>query len=338
MGEIFAECHRVLKDNGIMTIMFTHKTQEAWEALTKSLIENGWIITSSLPVESEFKNSQHLMNNASAASSIFISCRKRRSEQQDQPATWSGIGGRGVAVQVRQAVREGLQEFAPLGLNPVDEMVASYGRALQVLSQHWPVLDGDELVSPLRAMTEASAIVAQHQITRISNGRLQVADLHPEAAMALTLYGVFGLSEFPFDEALSISKSLNIRLENKTGGYKPEGAMIGINDEAAVRRARSSDTNPGYFAPLVRKGSKLRLARPEERVPERLASPQTEWDVLHGLLMAYREGDIAVTRPYLLTHASGRTQLILDLLTVWAAEIDDDQLRREAEELQYGLK
>ncbi|MBY6274117.1 MAG: DNA methylase, partial [Bacillaceae bacterium] len=34
MGEIFRECRRVLKDEGIMTLMFTHKSQEAWEALT----------------------------------------------------------------------------------------------------------------------------------------------------------------------------------------------------------------------------------------------------------------------------------------------------------------
>jgi putative DNA methylase len=38
MGQIFAECRRVLQNNGLMTLMFTHKTQEAWEALTRSLI------------------------------------------------------------------------------------------------------------------------------------------------------------------------------------------------------------------------------------------------------------------------------------------------------------
>ncbi|NLW91012.1 MAG: DUF1156 domain-containing protein [Syntrophomonadaceae bacterium] len=339
MGEIFAECYRVLKYDGIMTLMFTHKTQEAWEALTRSLIETGWIITGSLPVESEFANSQHLMNNASAASSIFISCRKRLDSGDHQPATWSGIGGRGVAPQVRQAVRDGLDEFAPLGLNPVDEMVASYGRALQVLSQHWPVLDGDELVSPLRAMSEASAVVAQYQVTRISGGRLQVADLNPEAAMALTLFGIFGLAEFPFDEALSLSKSLNISLEPKAAGYAVNGAMIGINDEAAARRNRQCDSQAaGYFAPLIRRGSKLRLVSPEERHSDRMSHPQTEWDTLQGLLMAYRAGDIAVARPYLQSQAAGREQLILDLLAIWAAEIDDDKLRQEAEELRFGLK
>jgi adenine-specific DNA methylase len=59
MGQIFAECRRVLKDNGLMTLMFTHKTQEAWEALTHSLIEAGWTITASIPVESEAAESIH---------------------------------------------------------------------------------------------------------------------------------------------------------------------------------------------------------------------------------------------------------------------------------------
>lgn len=53
MAEIFKECRRVLKDDGLMTLMFTHKSQHAWEALTRSLIEAGWTITASFPVESE---------------------------------------------------------------------------------------------------------------------------------------------------------------------------------------------------------------------------------------------------------------------------------------------
>ena len=315
MGEIFTECRRVLKDNGLMTIMFTHKTQEAWEALTRSLIESGWVITSSFPVESEFKHSQHIMDNAAAASSIFLSCRKRE-KTDGAPATWTGFGGAGVAQRVRQAVREGLQEFAPLRLSPVDEMVACYGRALRVLSEHWPVLDGDTPVSPVRAMNEASAVVAQHQIARLTGGRLQVDDLRPEAALALTLYGIYGLAGFPYDEALNLSRSLNIGLEGKPAGYAAVGRMIGINLES---RSGGGRGGAGYHAPLLRRGSGLRLARPEERTRLRLDNPQTEWDVLHGLLLAYREGDAPVARTYLERHAPGREQVVLDLLSVWAA-------------------
>ena len=184
MSEIFAECRRALKDDALMTLMFTHKSQDAWEALTRSLIGSGWQITASFPVDSEFKNSQHLMETASAASAIVLTCRKRPIEHS-LSAVWTGLGGRGVQQQIRSAVKEALAEFAPLHLTPVDEMVAAYGRALRVLSQQWPATDGDEPVSPIRAMNEASRVVAEHQIARITHGRLAVEDLDPETAMAL---------------------------------------------------------------------------------------------------------------------------------------------------------
>jgi len=338
MKEIFAECRRVLKDEGIMTIMFTHKTQEAWGALTRSLIESGWTITSSMPVESESGESMHQKGMASAASSIFLTCRKREAAG-NTPATWTGFGGSGVARRVREAVREGLKEFEPLRLNAVDEMVASYGRALHVLSEHWPVLDGDEPVSPVRAMNEASAIVAQHQITRLTQGRLQVEDLNPEAAMALTLYGIFGLASFPYDEVLNLARSLNVSLEGRAAGYIVNGRMIGINDESRGRNTgRNNVEDTGCYAPLLRRGSKLRLALPEERNKKRIENPQTEWDLLHGLLLAYREGDVPVARAYLAQQAKGRERIILDLLFVWASEMADEGLRKEAEAVLFGLK
>lgn len=138
MTDIFKECRRVINPMGLMTLMFTHKSQNAWEAITRSLIYNKWIISSAIPVESEFTNSQHIMNNASGASSIFIACRKRTTESSE-PALWTAIGGTGVQQRIQHAVAEGLKEFEPLNLNAVDEMVASYGRALRVLSEQWPV-------------------------------------------------------------------------------------------------------------------------------------------------------------------------------------------------------
>jgi len=338
MGEIFTECHRVIKDTGLMTLMFTHKSQNAWEALTISLIASGWQITSSSPVDTEFSDSMNQKNMAAAASSVFLSCRKRLTDSDD-PATWTGIGGTGIQKRIQEAVKQGLKEFEQLKLNPVDEMVASYGRALRVLSERWPVLDGDKKVGPIRAMNEASRVVAENQIRRLTGGRLRVDDLSPEAAMALTLFGIYGLAELPYDDALNISKSLSIRLENKVRGYSAEGRFIGINTQARAgsraKLAGAEDT--GFHAPLIRRGSKLRLARPEERDPRRLENPQTEWDMLHGVIMACREGDIPVARGYLDRHAD-HISTIRDLLQVWAAEAADETLRKEAQALLFGLK
>ena len=41
MGEIFRECRRVIKPDGIMTVMFTHRTTAAWDALVTGLIGAG---------------------------------------------------------------------------------------------------------------------------------------------------------------------------------------------------------------------------------------------------------------------------------------------------------
>ncbi|WP_199525345.1 DUF1156 domain-containing protein [Pseudoalteromonas sp. bablab_jr011] len=339
MQEIFEESRRVVKDNGVMTLMFTHKAQDAWETLTRSLIEAGWVITASFPVESEFGYSTHQLNLAAAASSIFITCRKRQ-EEQTQAAFWSGLGGTGVQHQIRSAVEAGLDEFRPLKLNAVDQMIACYGRALQVLSENWPVMDGDEEVSPIRAMNEASRVVAEHQIKVITDGNISVDDLDTETAMALTMYGIWGHNEASFTEVLNLSRSLNISLETRTGGYGIEGRMVGINTEISGRTAVAGQAaeDKGYAAPLVKKGSKLRLAKPQERSARRVAKPQSDWDVLHGLLLKFREGDVPVARAYLDEQREGNDNIILDLLEVWGEEAETPEARNEARALLFGLR
>ena len=336
MSEIFAECRRVMKDDGVMTMMFTHKTTEAWETLTKALIQNGWIISSSFPVDSESGVSLHQKDMAAAASSIFLACRKRDMSER-APAVWRGFGGTGVLQQLREAVRQSLADYDALHLNAVDEMVASYGCALKVLSENWPVLDGDEPVTPTQAMREASTVVAQYQMTRLTKGRLSVEDLDPEAGIALTLFGIYGMGSFPFDDALSLSKSLNIRLENKAAGYRNEGRMIGINDERTGRRNRDDEVE-GYYAPLVKRGSKLRLVLPEERNPRRLQNPQNEWDILQGMIMSFREGDMPVARAYLQRQAEGHEDKIIDILKVWADGCGSEPLSKEAQRILFGLR
>lgn len=336
MSEIFAECRRVIKDDGIMTMMFTHKTQEAWETLTKALIVNGWIITAAFPVDSESSASLHQKDMAAAASSIFIACRKRSLE--DKPAAiWKGFGNSGVLPKLRKAVRDSLKEFEPLHLNPVDEMVASYGSALKVLSENWPVMDGEQQVTPIAAMREASTVVAQYQLTRLTSGRLSVEDVNAEAGIAVTLFGIYGMSIFSYDDALSLSRSLNISLVNKTAGYVVDNQSLGINDERTAKTSRNEEFE-GYFAPVVRKTNKLRLAMPEERAKKRLEEPQTEWDVMQGLIMAYREGEAPLAHAYLEKHAQGHEDRVIGVLKVWADGCGSEELKKEAQRILFNLK
>ena len=77
MAEIFRECRRVIKPDGIMTVMFTHKSTDAWDALTVALIESGFGITRTWPVKTEPEGSTHIKNQAAARSTILLVCRPR---------------------------------------------------------------------------------------------------------------------------------------------------------------------------------------------------------------------------------------------------------------------
>lgn len=338
MGEIFLEARRILKDDGLMTMMFTHKSQEAWETLTRALIEKGWVITSSMPVESETEQGIHTKDTASAISSIFISCRKGKREENPFPSSWKGFGGSGVQQKVQVGVEKGLEEFAPLKLNPVDRMVASYGRALQALSENWPVLDGDEPVGPKRAMLEASRVVAEAQFREIAQGQLALSDLSPEAAMAMLLFGIFGLGDFGYDDALNLSRSLNIALDLREGNREPNGRFIRINSNLSnTRTVGDKIAKPAYYAPLIKRGSLLRLALPEERHKVCFDNPQTEWDLLQGMIMAYREGMEISARGYIQNKTGEKASIVKSLLNVWAEEVAEEALKKEARAIQFGL-
>ena len=78
MASIFAECRRTLKPDGVMTLMFTHKATGAWDALTKGLMEAGFVITASWPINAEAEGSLHIRNKAAVKSTIFLVCRRAR--------------------------------------------------------------------------------------------------------------------------------------------------------------------------------------------------------------------------------------------------------------------
>ena len=128
MGAIFAECSRVLRADGVLTVMFTHKRAEAWDTLGMGLLKAGFRIETSWPVNTESEQSIHQANKNAAASTIFLVCRKRPASTE-RPPFFEDIEG-----DVRAAVREAVTRFASAGLSGVDLMLSTYGPALSVIS------------------------------------------------------------------------------------------------------------------------------------------------------------------------------------------------------------
>lgn len=257
MAAIFAECRRVLKPNGIMTVMFTHKDTSAWDALTKGLIEAGFIITASWPVNTEAEGSLHIKDKAAANSTIFLVCRPRPAYQGDETTYWEDV-----EPLVAKAVRTRVEEFQKAGIGGVDLYLASFGPALEEFSRHWPLKRGTPRPEPLAkkrrkqaellaeefdpyAVTPEDALDAArrevktwrlNQLTH-TKGR---GDLDATTSWFVLAWDAFKAPVFSYDEGLRLARAVGADLDGQLIGRicEKKGSDIKLWD-SATRAAKS---------------------------------------------------------------------------------------------------
>jgi adenine-specific DNA methylase len=200
MTAIFAECHRVLADDGVLTVMFTHKRAEAWDTLGMALMEGGFTIETSWPVNTEREQSLHQAHVNAAASTIMLVCRKRLAGA-DSTSFFEDL-----EAKVRVAARDAVIRFSAAGIAGVDLLLATYGPALSVISSRWPVFssEADEVTGRARLLRPEEALdAARAEVVRNQRRRLvgQAIQLDPLSDFALIAWDTFKAAEFPFDEA-----------------------------------------------------------------------------------------------------------------------------------------
>ncbi|SCQ62933.1 Adenine-specific DNA methylase containing a Zn-ribbon [Propionibacterium freudenreichii] len=200
MTSIFAESRRVLADDGVLSVMFTHKRAEAWDTLGMGLLQAGFTIETSWPVNTEAETSLHQANMNSAASTIMLVCRKREDRETEHRTYLDDI-----EQDIRLAARDAATRFQHDGIDGVDLLLSTYGPTLSVISQNWPVYssapdaDGrDQLLRP-----EDALALAREEIVDLRRSRLvgQAAKVDGLTDFVLLAWDTFGAREFPFDTA-----------------------------------------------------------------------------------------------------------------------------------------
>ncbi|RWB32588.1 MAG: DUF1156 domain-containing protein [Mesorhizobium sp.] len=261
MAAIFAECRRVLKANGIMTVMFTHKDTSAWDALTKGLIEAGFIITASWPVNTEAEGSLHIKDKAAANSTIFLVCRPRPAEQGDETTYWEDV-----EPLVAQAVRTRVEEFQKAGISGVDLYLASFGPALEEFSRHWPLKRGTprpepvakkrrkqaELfeeefdpyaVTPEDALDAARREVKTWRLNQLTHTKGR-GDLDATTSWFVLAWDAFKAPVFSYDEGLRLARAVGADLDGQLIGKICEKKASDIKLWDSATRAAKSGLGP----------------------------------------------------------------------------------------------
>ena len=275
MAEIFRECRRVIKPEGIMTVMFTHKSTDAWDALTVALIESGFGITRTWPVKTEADSSIHIMDRAAARSTILLVCKPRADNPTPEP--WHVVESR-----IAQAVRDDIPTLQDYGLSPVDQYLAAFGPALQVISEHWgteravsnPDRPYDEFaVTPTDALQVARREVLAHRTKEISQSWSESGG-DPVTRFYILAQDGAGAATIPFDEANLFARAIGLDLSS--------------NEAKRI---------------LVAKGDKVTLKSARDRLAENIISPQrpaqTALDQVHTAIAITDRHDSAAALEWL---------------------------------------
>ncbi|MGE3343072.1 MAG: DUF1156 domain-containing protein [Vicinamibacterales bacterium] len=239
MAGIFAECRRVLKPDGIMTLMFTHKATGAWDALASGLMEAGFTITASWPINTESEGSLHIKDKSAANSTIFLACRPRPERGADDEAVyWEDVEPR-----VAKAVRARVEAHQAAGIGGVDLYLSCFGPALEEFAKHWPLKRGTPKVIPARkrkaqesmfgesadpyAVTPEDALdaarreVKQWRLEKLLRAKRQ-DDLDPLTEWFVLAWDAFRAPEFPYDEGLRLARVVGVDLDTQVVGKVAE--------------------------------------------------------------------------------------------------------------------
>ena len=228
MAAIFKEQRRVLKSDGIMTVMFTHKAAGAWDALANGLIDGGFTITASWPINTEAEGSLHIREKSAARSTIFLVCRVREARpKDDEPRFWEDV-----EPKVREAVRSKVKEFQEAGIGGIDLYLACFGPALQVFTEAWPLTRGTArpeqrkrqkdlfeefdpyAVRPEDALEAARREVKQWRMEQLATVKRQ-HHLDPLTEWYVLAWDAFRAPRFPSDEALKLARVVGLDFDQQ---------------------------------------------------------------------------------------------------------------------------
>jgi hypothetical protein len=216
--------------------MFTHKKQEAWEALFTALIESGFTITATWPVKTESEHSLHQAKKNAAQSTVFLIARKRLRD------AGTGYFDRAMQAEIRQRAESAADRLQKEGLNAVDQLVGSFGPALEVYSRYAEVRTdtGDE-VGVARAIDIASDAVSNWRIQQLAARGLQ--GVEPEGRFALLCWDVLGAAEFRFNEAKLLGHAVGMGVDKlvEAGLVTRKADKINILSAKERRRPRAID-------------------------------------------------------------------------------------------------
>lgn len=319
MAEAFRSGFRVLSDSGRFVVVFANKYPDAWEALVSAIINAGFVVDSSWPIQTEMPNKA--AKGARLASSVWLVCKKR-------PITARPGWDNKVLEEMRANITERLREYWDAGIRGPDFVWAATGPALEAYSKHPIVKKANtpgDVMSVGEFLSHVRRMVVDFVVGHVLTGEHEGSDLAAADRMdAPTAYYLLHRHDFGIDEApagacilYATACGLSDRdLESAWDlvSHKGSAAKNIDEEEASDPDAEAeSEENGGS-------GSKIKLKTWAQRKRRTMGyeapsgRPIPLIDRVHRLMQLWRAGDVHKVDEYLDDNGLRRQELFKRLV------------------------
>ncbi len=211
MKEAFGQMKRIIREDGVGSVVFAHKETDRWEALVSALVDAGWRTTGSWPIATERKQRMRGQGYAALETSVHLVCRPRPDNAR--------VGDWGEVVrELPKRVGDWMERLQDEGIRGADLVFACIGPALEVFSQYSRVetADGQEVKLPqyLEKVWEVVGRTALEQVlgtdgAKARNGAAAAVeeDARLTALFLWTLQTTNGQSEAEGDEPSAVEET-----------------------------------------------------------------------------------------------------------------------------------
>lgn len=282
LTKAFKEGRRVVRPDGVGVIVFASKTTASWEAILQAVLDGGWVITGSWPIDTEMANRVSAQGQARLASSVHLVCRPR--EHPDGSLITDTVGDwRDVLGELPKRMHEWMPRLASEGVVGADAIFACLGPALEIFSRYARVekSNGDP-VTLNEYLEHVWAAVSKEALSTIFRDA-EASGLEPDARLtAIWLWTIGGGKPTPASESAEAEEEVEDGSTEDEEDEKPKAVKaIGFTLEfdAARKIAQGLGIHLEKNESLVEvKGDKARLLAVAERTKHLFGKAATTTD------------------------------------------------------------
>jgi len=272
LTKAFTEGRRITQPHGIGIIVFASKTTASWEAILNAIVQSGWVITGSWPIDTEMEARVAAQGQARLASSVHLVVRPRE-EDSGQLASNHVGEWRDVIGELPARVHDWMSRLASEGVVGADAIFACLGPALEIFSRYSRVerANGEavELKDYLEAVWSAVAKAALESVFKDAD----VSGFEPDARLtAMWLWTLQGASKEDPGLEESAEEEDDEESEDSTAGKAARSGGFSLEFDAARKIAQGLGVDLHGLDSLVEiKAESARLLSVSERFGTLLA-------------------------------------------------------------------